>query len=139
MKYFTRTNTYKASNVSFDANTLTALSYNWWEFVKVINGLLIFNNFNYSATTGRHQHKVRRLLGSLGIRIDIEIAAPLGLQNINSAITYYMLNIEDLKEKIANPRSNRKKNIERQQDILKNATKLEQAQAIINMQNNRAA
>ena len=46
-----RTPVYKASNVKFNYETIEAFSYNWWQFVKVIGGKVIFNNYNYSNTT----------------------------------------------------------------------------------------
>lgn len=74
-----RTNIYKANNVTFNPTTLDAFSYDWWQFVGVVEGKVIFNNYNYSPTTRKHQHKVRRLLNELGIKIDIEMPIPSGL------------------------------------------------------------
>lgn len=71
---------YKASNVTFDPKTMVATSYIWWHFVKVIEGKVIFNDYRYSPTTGRHQTKVRRLMQELGIKIDITLPIPKGLQ-----------------------------------------------------------
>jgi hypothetical protein len=80
MKYMKRANIYKASNVTFNAETHEAVSYNWWTFVKRINGALVFNNYGYSNSTRKHQSKVRTLLSELGLTIDIEISAHGGLQ-----------------------------------------------------------
>jgi len=73
MKYYTRLNRYKASNVEFDCNSLTAWSYGWWNFFRNINGLNVFNNYFYSVSTRGHQAKIRRLLHELNIPIDVEI------------------------------------------------------------------
>jgi hypothetical protein len=54
----------------FYADTNTATSYNWWHFVAEINGKIIFNDYNYSHTTRRHQDAVRSLLRSLKIKVD---------------------------------------------------------------------
>lgn len=73
MKFYSRLNVYKASNVSFNPDTIAAYSYGWWKFVSVINGKVIFNNYNYSPSTNKHQHKVRRLMAELGIDIDLMV------------------------------------------------------------------
>ena len=74
MKYFKRLGLYKASNVTFDPSTCTALSYDWWVFVKRIEGKVVFNGYRYSVSTAKHQRKVRTLLRELGIRIDLEVS-----------------------------------------------------------------
>lgn len=81
MKLFKRDNIYKASNVTFNPESHTAYSYNWWAFVKRINGFLVFNNVYYSNTTCKHQSKVRALLRDLGLEIDLTVQAGCGLQN----------------------------------------------------------
>jgi len=90
MKYFKRLETYKASNVTYDPKTEIANSYNWWQFVKRIEGKLVFNNYNYSISTCKHQSKVRSLLNDLGIKIDVILAAPKGLQFYNDLETLYI-------------------------------------------------
>lgn len=112
-------NQYNISNCYFSGNSITAYSYNWWVFVKVINGLLVFNNYNYSATTNAHQRKTRRLLDTLGYSIDLTIEAPKGLQDIRSSVTHYERLIFKLQSEIANPRSKRAKNVERANLICK--------------------
>lgn len=81
MKHFKRTNTYKASNVEYQVDTMAAYSYDWWQFTKVINGKLVFNNHYYSSSTCKHLSKVRSLLRELDIKIDILVDARCGLQN----------------------------------------------------------
>ena len=66
MKYFSRANIYKASNVSFNPENNIALSYDWYQLTRVINGTMILNNYGYSNTTIKHVYKVRRLLADLG-------------------------------------------------------------------------
>lgn len=70
MKYNKMSGLYKGSNVTFNEETREAKSYNWWMFVKLVNGKVVFNNYFYSSTTNRHQAKVRQLLNDLGITID---------------------------------------------------------------------
>lgn len=84
MKLYKRTGTYKASNVTFDPKTITAVSYDWWIFVKVVNGRVVFNSYTYSNTTSRHQSKVRSLLTSLGITVDRVVRIQGGLQGIET-------------------------------------------------------
>lgn len=73
MKHFPKLNIYKASNVTFNPSTKMAHSYDWWCFVKVIDGKVVFNSYPYSPTTRRHQRKVKDLMASLGIAIDLEV------------------------------------------------------------------
>lgn len=81
MKYFKRLKLYKAANVTFNPETKDAFSYAWWRFVAVVEGRLIFNNYRYSVTTAKHQHKVRSVLNELGIKIDIEMPLPRGIRH----------------------------------------------------------
>jgi hypothetical protein len=115
--YYKRLGVFKASNVEFNPDTLEATSYNWWYFVKRIGGKLVFNNYIYSNTTSRHQSRVKSLLAQLGIKIDFEIAAPKGLQDVKSAIYHYEYQISALESAIANPKSRKAKNMERQEQI----------------------
>lgn len=131
MKYMKRSNTYKASNVVFNNETLEAMSYDWWVFTKVIGTKLIFNDYRYSNTTCRHQWKVRRLLRDLGLSISYEIEAPKGLQNLNSAINYHNAKIIQLKSQIEKKGSKRMKNVERQEQICKYERKIELVKELI--------
>jgi len=88
LKFYSRLNMFKGNNVSFNPKTKTAKSYNWWEFVKVIGGKLVFNHYHYSQSTSKHQSKVRNLLDQLNIPVDIYVEAPKGLQNLDDSIKY---------------------------------------------------
>lgn len=79
MKYYPRLNVYKASNVIFYPENITAYSYAWWRFVTVIKGKVIFNNYRYSVSTAGHQRKVKQLLDKLGIKVDLFIQSQLSL------------------------------------------------------------
>jgi hypothetical protein len=79
MKYLKRAGIYKASNVTFDPKSVSAYSYGWWRFVDVVNGKVVFNNYSYSNSTCKHQHKVRSLMNELGIKIDLYISVPCSL------------------------------------------------------------
>lgn len=120
MKYFKTSNTYKASNVKFNPETIEAWSYDWWKFVTVINGKVIFNNFRFSSSTIKHQYKVKHLMSELGVKIDLEIACPSGFQNKDYFISindYYSEKIKELKDAINRPRSQARKNDERKAEI----------------------
>lgn len=94
MKYFKRLKIYKAQNVTFNPNPLKAYSYNWWNFVSIIEGKVIFNDFNYSNSTRRHQWKVKRLMESLGIEIDQVVWTPKSLSEFDTLEALY-LNVEE--------------------------------------------
>ena len=131
MRYYKTLKKYKASNLSFDCRTTTALSYNWWEFVKVINGLVVFNDYRYSPTTQRHQSKISCLLDYLHIDVDLIIECPDGLQNLHSGVIYYNHQIEELTKEICNPRSNKIKNEYRRRLRASYASKLVQLEDLI--------
>lgn len=84
MKFYKKSELYGASNVTFNPQTKEAFSYGWWGFVKVISGKVIFNNYNYSNTTCKHQSKVRTLMRELGVKIDREVQCKGGIHNIDS-------------------------------------------------------
>lgn len=81
MKLMKRSGIYKAKNVTFNPKTLDAHSYDWWRFVALVEGKVIFNSYRYSVSTARHQRKVGSLLASLDIKIDIDMPLPRGIRN----------------------------------------------------------
>jgi hypothetical protein len=84
MKHYVRLNMYKASNVTFDPSKIAATSYGWWEFVKVIRGKVVFNNYPYSRSTQGHQMKVRALMRKLRIKVDVVVSFPESLKNFKT-------------------------------------------------------
>lgn len=44
MKYFPRSNQYRASNVYFDVTRKEAFSYNWWKFFAVIGENCVYDS-----------------------------------------------------------------------------------------------
>jgi hypothetical protein len=117
MKYMKRAGIYSSANVSFNPETKTALSYNWWEFVKVIGGKVVFNSYRYSATTQKHQSKVKDLLSLLGIGIDFDVEAPQGLQNPLGAIEHMENRIKALEAEMQKGRPNTYAQQNRQESI----------------------
>ncbi len=57
---------FKSKNFSLDPFKLEAFSYGWWQFVVKKGKRIVFNDFAYSTTTRRHQHKAKRILEALG-------------------------------------------------------------------------
>ena len=118
MKYYSRLNQYKASNVKFDCETQTAWSYDWWKFYGIINGKKVFNNYSYSNSTSKHQSKVWSHLNYAQDIISIQ--CPSGLQNNEwkkSSTDHYTDLINELKRAIAKPRSQKKTNSNRYLEI----------------------
>lgn len=81
MRYLKRSQTYQASNLIIDPKTTRAYSYGWWRFLDKINGKTVFNSYAYSSSTTKHQWKTRSLLNELGVKIDIFVKCPAGLQS----------------------------------------------------------
>lgn len=117
MKYYKRLKVYKGANLLLDVENERAVSYGWWLFLKRIRGKLVFNSYNYSPSTMKHQQKVKRQLSELGIRPDMVIQSPQGLDSPASAIHLYEERIRVLNELIAMPRTHAKKNEERKSQI----------------------
>lgn len=63
----------------------TGHSYDWWVMLKRIKGHLVLNTYRYSNNTSKHISKAHDILKSLGIKY-LEIAAPRGLQDLDSAV-----------------------------------------------------
>jgi len=70
-----------SGKVTFNPLTGDAYSFGWWRFVKVIDGRVVFNNYDYSVTTRGHQWRIRDLLNELGIEIDFVINMPHSLDD----------------------------------------------------------
>jgi hypothetical protein len=86
LKYFKRLKiykNYKASN-TFYPETLEAWSYDWWQYLAVIKGKLVFNDYTYSNCTSKHQNDLRGLLRELRIKVDVCVEVAGGLQSSKS-------------------------------------------------------
>lgn len=121
---------WKASNVWLDTSQMIAKSYDWWIFVKSFNGRIVFNNYNYSNSTIKHQAKVSKVLDFLNLKISHYIEAPNGLQDLTGAISYYNRLIEGLKAEMNRPRTHKKKNIEREAQIEYYRTKITEVELL---------
>jgi len=72
-KYQPRKKRLTATNNYLDLETLKAYSYDWWCYFTPVAGLLVFNSGKYSVSTSKHQTRMKRLLRTLGLTIDIEM------------------------------------------------------------------
>lgn len=84
VSYRPRLGIFKEHRVDFDATTGLGHSYDWYEIAKRIDGVQVLNTYNYSQQTAQHVSMLQTLFKQLGIRY-IEIEAPLGLQDLDSA------------------------------------------------------
>ncbi len=91
-----------------------AVSYNHWCYLLRINGTLVFNNYNYSPTTCKHQRDTQAMLQNKDY---VSINSPKGLHNLDSAVEYYRFEIEELVKAMANPRSRASTNERRKKAI----------------------
>jgi len=102
-----------------DISSCLAYSYNWWRYLDKIKGKVVFNNYQYSTTTARHQGECRQMLYYHRINIDLEVSIHNGLQNFKrDAIPSIYWEILDL-EYLINKKGTRKStNIERAEKII---------------------
>lgn len=75
---------FKSSNLTFDPSKISAHSYAWWEFVRVLKGKVVFNEYKYSVTTAKHQRTIRNLMSELGIEIDLKVNVRESLSRFNN-------------------------------------------------------
>ena len=108
MKYIKKRARYESSNVWFDKESMTAKSYDWWVFVTKINGLVVFNTHRYSVSTSRHQRKVKELLQTLNIAVDLYIDSPKSLTDIDAAIAHQKTLIEHIEAQLVKGRANKR-------------------------------
>lgn len=59
--YKKKSNSLEMSNNRLDLTNLRAYSYGWWCYVRNVEGLMVFNDHVYSATTRKHQKAMRSL------------------------------------------------------------------------------
>lgn len=136
MRYVKSQKTYKASNVYLIVDTadnrIVAYSYDWWKFVDIYNGKLIFNNHRYSSSTQRQQAKVQAVLDRLGIKIDhyVDSRESLGSDWKADAISRLRSQIIELREQVNAPRSHKVKNNAREKLIDKLRGKINEIESI---------
>ena len=72
------------SGIFFDTDKMSATSYQWWHFVRRIEGEIVFNSYPYSISTQRHQRKLRELMSDLRINVDVEISVRASLDTFRT-------------------------------------------------------
>lgn len=100
MKYYTRLKLYKTKNLVLDPATLRSTSYEWWQLTGKVSGVVIFNTYKYSVTTGKHIDKIFCVLKDLGQEW-IEVQSPTNLtlrwvDEVETAITWQMAELDRL-------------------------------------------
>lgn len=87
--------TFKGSNgkLTFDPISGEGRSYDWYSIAKVVKGVQLVNNYAYSVTTSGHASSIRSLLTELGIKFEI-VEAPKGLQDLDQATNYHVIELE---------------------------------------------
>lgn len=58
---------------SLDLDKMVATSYQWWTYLKIIDGRLTFNTYRYSVTTSKHQRQTLDLLESMNVKVQVYI------------------------------------------------------------------
>lgn len=91
LKYYKRLKIYKNSTntVSFDPEYKLGYSYNW-NFLAMVNGKLVFNNYRWSTTTTSHQYAVASTLRDLKLPY---ISGDFGSTSVNSLSKQNSLNL----------------------------------------------
>lgn len=135
MKLMKKTGIYKASNVEFNPETCEATSYNWWHFVRKINGKVVFNHYNYSPSTVKHLYKVRELLGKLNIEIDLVVSTSMSLSKeedaLNDAINELKTQIVEIETMLQNSRRKKALDNERLEQIEMKKDKIQEIKKVI--------
>lgn len=129
MKYFKTLRKYKASNLEYDTDSGLAYSYGWYLLGQRKQGYYLLNTYNYSPTTVGHYKKLRKVLDALLLPV-VELEAPNGLQDLDTAILYYINKITELEQQIARPLSKAGKNNKRLEQIGNYLTKIHQVKQI---------
>lgn len=99
-----------SGKVTFNPLTGDAYSFGWWRFVKVIDGRVVFNNYDYSVTTRGHQWQIQDLLGELGIEIDFTVNMSYSLTDelfYSTALEYFYEEIYKAQNKLTRANSHK--------------------------------
>lgn len=64
LQFKPRSKMFKGSNGknTFNPETFQGHSYQWWMYVTKIKGVVVFNDYNYSMTTNKHQWEMKSFL-----------------------------------------------------------------------------
>jgi hypothetical protein len=115
---------YKASNLTFNPNTLEARSYEHWLFTKHVDGIgLVVNTYGFSTTTRKHQAKIRKLMVDLNVpRPALELVSKRSLDDLKGCIvdtiTHYKKRIALLEQAMEKGRELKNKERRYKIDVL---------------------
>lgn len=132
-KYDSYFNSTKTNEVK--ANTFEAWSYDWWKYATKYKGLRIFNNTTYSSTTSKHQSDARSVL--IGGPDVVLYHTRLSLDNVEDALKdeIELLRYENktLLEKIQAPRTQKKTNAKRANEVTSNAQRIQELKDVLKL------
>lgn len=128
MRLHTTENTYVTTNnslyISDDLSVIKAYSYDWWQYVATdAAGNIYFQDCYYSSSTSTHQGIVKDILRCLGLPISFHFLYTscgfhVGIDTVfEKEIEALQEKIAELEEQINTPRSHRRKNLERENEI----------------------
>lgn len=104
MQYRPRLKIYKSGTGknTFNPETFEGHSYGWWKYVAKVKGVVVFNDYNYSSTTNKHQCEMRSLLKQLGIKIGAVVYQSASLDHgISLDHDYKVLAVSEVRLKAA--------------------------------------
>ena len=136
MKYFKRLGIYKNSTGSnyYDPQKQEAFSYDWWRYLQNIEGHLVFNNYSYSSTTSQHQHNLLRIIGYKTPKITVYLRNGLnGISSIHDEIERLINENLELKKTILKPRTKKKTNFSRLENIKYNIKQIKKLAITFNL------
>ena len=114
---------FEASNVCFYPDSLEGYSYDWWQFTVKYKGKVLFNDYNYSPSTCKHQNKVWSELNSRNIKIHLTLkftnkGFQIGVEAVlKDEHVCTQKEIQDLKDLINKPKTHKKTNERRKETI----------------------
>lgn len=113
LKFHKKLGVYKNSTGSFEYNPSTqeAFSYEWWQLLRNMDGVLVLNTFRYSNSTAKHISNLEDLLGYEGY-ISVPFAYNLQYASKEELLKTYESRIVELQYQINKPRTRKKKILE---------------------------
>lgn len=135
MKFIKRDNAYYNSTKSNKVNvdTFEAWSYGWWKYATIYNGIKIFNNYTYSATTAKHQSDARSLFN-----YNYDLVLQYTDKSLDTPVNALRDEIECLRNESKNlltlikkPRTQKKKNAKRALQITQNAKTIQKLKELL--------
>jgi hypothetical protein len=118
--YVRKTHHFMSRQFRFDLSNCEARSYDWWVFVLRIGDTVYFNNISYSMQTRGHQNMAWNILSCELVGSGLKVKTLYikeGFQDLNGAHIRMAQEIAVLRTAIARPRSRKKANKRRYENI----------------------